>query len=84
MLSLRRYMLQRITALLMAPLVVGHLAVMIFAAVFVGSMIGFLAALGRDGTLLTVAAVMTTLFVVAILNDARLLRIEDQSLGLLR
>ena len=61
-----------------------NLAVMVFAAVFVGSMIGFLAALGRDGTLLTVAAVMTTLFVVAILNDARLLRIEDQSLGLLR
>lgn len=31
MLSLRLYMLQRITALLMAPLVVGHLAVMIYA-----------------------------------------------------
>lgn len=31
MLSLRLYMLQRITALLMAPLVLGHLAVMIFA-----------------------------------------------------
>ena len=29
MLSLRLYMLQRITALLMAPLVLGHLAVMI-------------------------------------------------------
>jgi len=31
MLNLRLYMLQRITALLMAPLVIGHLAVMIFA-----------------------------------------------------
>ncbi|MEO1364325.1 MAG: succinate dehydrogenase [Pseudomonadota bacterium] len=31
MLSLRLYMLQRITALLMAPLVAGHLAVMIYA-----------------------------------------------------
>lgn len=32
MLNLRLYMAQRITALLMAPLVVGHLAVMIHAA----------------------------------------------------
>jgi len=31
MLTLRLYMLQRLTALLMAPLVVGHLAVMIYA-----------------------------------------------------
>ncbi|APX13225.1 succinate dehydrogenase [Tateyamaria omphalii] len=31
MLSLRLYMLQRITALLMAPLVIGHIAVMIYA-----------------------------------------------------
>lgn len=31
MLDLRLYMLQRITALLMAPLVIGHLAVMIYA-----------------------------------------------------
>lgn len=31
MLSLRLYMLQRITALLMPPLVLGHLAVMIYA-----------------------------------------------------
>ena len=31
MLSLHLYMAQRITALLMAPLVVGHLAVMIYA-----------------------------------------------------
>lgn len=31
MLGLRLYMLQRITALMMAPLVLGHLAVMIYA-----------------------------------------------------
>lgn len=31
MLEMRLYMLQRITALLMAPLVIGHLAVMIYA-----------------------------------------------------
>ncbi len=31
MLTLRLYMLQRITALLMAPMVLGHLAVMIYA-----------------------------------------------------
>jgi fumarate reductase subunit C len=31
MLTLRLYMLQRITALLMAPLVIGHLAVMVYA-----------------------------------------------------
>ena len=31
MLNLRLYMAQRITALLMAPLVIGHLAVMIYA-----------------------------------------------------
>ncbi|NBR41240.1 MAG: succinate dehydrogenase, partial [Alphaproteobacteria bacterium] len=31
MLNLRLYMLQRITALLMAPLVLGHISVMIYA-----------------------------------------------------
>lgn len=31
MLSLRLYMLQRLTALMMAPFVIGHLAVMIYA-----------------------------------------------------
>jgi len=31
MLNLRLYMLQRLTAMLMAPLVLGHLAVMIYA-----------------------------------------------------
>ncbi|NCF47144.1 MAG: succinate dehydrogenase, partial [Alphaproteobacteria bacterium] len=31
MLTVRLYMLQRVTALLMAPLVVGHIGVMIYA-----------------------------------------------------
>lgn len=31
MLTLRLYMLQRVTALIMAPLVVGHLALMVYA-----------------------------------------------------
>ena len=61
-----------------------NLGVMIGAAVIVGSMIGSFAELGRDGYLLTIALIMTTLFVVAILNDARALRLEERSLGLLR
>jgi hypothetical protein len=61
-----------------------NLAVMIAAAVIVGVMIGFFAQVGRDGILLCVASIMTTLFVVAILNDARALRLEEQSMGLLR
>ncbi len=61
-----------------------NLAVMVMAAVLVGFMIATFASLGRDGYLLTIAAIMTTLFVVAILSDARALRLEEQSLGLLR
>lgn len=61
-----------------------NLAVMVLAAVFVGYMIGTFASLGRDGYLLTIATIMSTLFVVAILSDARALRLEEQSLGLLR
>ena len=60
-----------------------NLGVMIAAAVLVGGMIGTFTALGRDGYLLTIATIMTTLFLVAILNDARALRLEEQSLGLL-
>lgn len=61
-----------------------NLAVMVTAATLVGAMIGMFARMDRDGYLLTVAVIMTTLFVVAILNDARALRLEEQSLGLLR
>lgn len=61
-----------------------HLGVMVAAAVIVGGLIAVLGELGRDGALMCIAAIMTTLFVVAILNDARALRQEDQSLGLLR
>lgn len=61
-----------------------NLAMMIGAAIIVGSMISLFAQLGRDGVLMSIAAIMTTLFVVAILTDARSLRLEEQSMGLLR
>ena len=61
-----------------------NLAVMVAAACGVGAMIAGFAAFERDGYMLTIAAIMTTLFVVAILNDARALRLEEQSAGLLR
>jgi hypothetical protein len=61
-----------------------NLGVMIAAAVIVGGLIAVLGELGQDGALMCIAAIMTTLFVVGILNDARALRQEDQSLGLLR
>ena len=59
------------------------LAVMTVLGAFVGTMLGFFAGLERDGYLLTIAAVLTTLFLVTILNDARQLRDEAQSFGLL-
>jgi len=61
-----------------------NLAVMIVAAVGVGGMVAFLGQLDWDDALLCIAAIMAVLFVVAILNDARALQFEDQSLGLLR
>ncbi|WP_342070582.1 hypothetical protein [Yoonia algicola] len=61
-----------------------NLAVMVGAACGVGAMIAAFAGLGRDGSLLSIAAIMTTLFVVAILTDTRALRLEEQSAGLLR
>lgn len=61
-----------------------NLGIMILAGGSVGGMIGFLAELGREGTLLVIAALLTMLFVVAILSDARALRAEEQSLSLLR
>lgn len=61
-----------------------NLGVMIVAAVGVGGMVAFLCQLGWDDALLCIAAIMAVLFVVAILNDARALQHEDQSLGLLR
>ena len=60
------------------------LAVIVAAGVIAGGTIGFLADLGRDGILLCMAVVLTVLCVVAILNDARILRVEEESLGLLR
>lgn len=61
-----------------------NLGVMIVAAVGVGGMVAFLGQLGWDDALLCIAAIMAVLFVVAILNDARALQHEDQSVGLLR
>ncbi len=60
-----------------------NLGVMIVAAIIVGGMIGMFAELERNGYLLVIAVIMTTLFVVTILTDARALRLEEQSLGLL-
>lgn len=60
------------------------LGLMIAAAVGVGGMIAVFTGLGRNEALLTIAMIMTTLFLVAVLNDARALRQEEQSLGLLR
>ena len=64
--------------------VIVNFAVMVFAAVLVGLLVGTIADLNRDGVLLSTAAVMTALFLVSILNDARGLRSEEQSLGLLQ
>ncbi len=60
------------------------LGMIIAAAVLVGSLIGFFGTLGRDGTLLCIALIMAAMFLLAIFNDARALRSEEQSLGLLR
>lgn len=61
-----------------------NFAVMVSAALLVGVLIGEVAQMNGEGVLLCVATVMTALFLVAILNDARALRTEEQSLGLMR
>lgn len=58
--------------------------VMSVAGVFVGGMISFFAALGPNGYLLVVATITTTLFLLAVVQDARSLLLEEQSMGLLR
>ena len=63
--------------------VVANFAVMVVASVLVALLVGTIASLDRDGMLLCGAAVMTALFLVAILNDARTLRSEEHSLGVL-
>lgn len=60
------------------------LGLMMAVAVIVGGLIAYLGTLGRDGALLSIALVLAGLFVVAIFQDARALRSEVQSLGLLR
>ncbi|MDO6591823.1 MULTISPECIES: hypothetical protein [Rhodobacterales] len=64
--------------------VIVNFAVIVLASVLVGLLIGEIAQLDRDGMLLSGAVVMTALFLVVILNDARTLRSEEQSLGLLQ
>ena len=64
--------------------VITNFTVMVCAAVFVGLLVGTIAALDRDGFLLCSASVMTALLLVSILNNARALRTEEQSLGLLQ
>lgn len=64
-------------------IVVANFVVMIAAGILVTLLVGRIAHLDRDGLLLCGAVVVTALFLVAILNDARTLRSEDQSLGLL-
>ncbi|WP_106744681.1 hypothetical protein [Yoonia maritima] len=63
--------------------VIANFAVMVGAAILVGLLVGTITALDRDGFLLCSASVMTALLLVSILNDARALRTEEQSLGLL-
>ncbi|KJZ20945.1 hypothetical protein TW80_03125 [Loktanella sp. S4079] len=61
-----------------------NFVVMVAAGLLVGLLVGTIAALDWNGLLLSTATVMTALFLVAVLNDARALRTEEQSLGLLK
>jgi hypothetical protein len=60
------------------------LAVLIVAAVCAGSLVGIMTEAGRGGSVIAVIVVLAAMLVVAILNDARSLRIEEQSESLLR
>jgi hypothetical protein len=64
--------------------VIVNFVVMVVAAILVAALVGAIAQLDRDGILLSGASVLTALFLVAILNDARTLRAEEQSLGLMQ
>jgi hypothetical protein len=64
--------------------VIANFVVMVLAAILVAALVGAISQLDRDGMLLTGAAVLTALFLVVILNDARTLRAEEQSLGLMQ
>ncbi|SFR36566.1 hypothetical protein SAMN04488005_0990 [Yoonia tamlensis] len=64
--------------------VIVNFVVMVLAAGLVAALVGAIAQLDRDGVLLCGAVMMTALLLVAILNDARSLRSEEQSLGLLQ
>ncbi len=61
-----------------------NFAIMTGAAIAVGLFLGILGGLGRDGTLMAIAAIMATVFLIVIYADARSLRVEQNSIGLLR
>lgn len=54
------------------------------ASVIVGGLIGLLVATDRDGVLVIIALIMSTLFLAAAVSDARNLQAEAQRIGLLR
>ncbi|MEJ6402440.1 hypothetical protein [Yoonia sp. 2307UL14-13] len=56
----------------------------ILASVVLGGLIGVLVAVDRDGVLVIIALIMSTLFLAAAVSDARNLQNEAQRIGLLR
>ena len=60
------------------------LAGILGTACIVGGMIVLLSGIGRDGAILIIAILMATLLALAVIQDARALRREERSLGLLR
>lgn len=65
-------------------IVIANFTVTVAASVLVGLLVADIAQLDREAFMLCTAVVMTALFLVFILNDARALRSESQSIGLLR
>lgn len=60
------------------------LTLTIAVAALAGGLIGVLTAAGRDGTLMVIALIMAAMLLTAIFQDARNLRSEARSIGLLR
>ena len=54
------------------------------AATIVGLLVGIVTDAGRDGTMMIIAMTMAAMILTAIFHDARSLRSEERSLGLLR
>jgi len=61
-----------------------NLGLIIGGAITVGLLMGVLVEADRDGHLMIIAILIVMLFIMAIFHDARSLRSEEQSLGLLR